>query len=302
MHIKQFLLLVSSTIILSSQVAIAEKVEHAQAVTSAIASKPYLPPTEDTIPENEFGDMVRFGKEVFTHSGKYAGNYVGNGLSCSNCHLDAGRLANSAPLWAAWVKYPAYRGKNKMVNTMEQRLQGCFVYSMNGSAPPADSKELKGLLSYAYWLAQGAPTGVDLPGRGYPKLDKPDKQPDFARGKQVYADNCALCHGDNGEGTRQNGAYVFPPVWGEDSFNWGAGMHRINTAASFIRANMPLGKGGSLSNQQAWDVAYFVNSHQRPQDPRYKGDLKATKQAYHQHQCRYGEKEGEHILGKASTN
>jgi thiosulfate dehydrogenase len=301
MCIKQFLLLVCSSIILSSQVAIAEKVEHAHAVTRAIASKPYLPPTEDTIPANEFGDMVRFGKDVFSNTGKYAGSYVGNGLSCSNCHLDAGRLANSAPLWAAWVKYPAYRGKNKMVNTMEERIQGCFVYSMNGSAPPADSKELKALLSYAYWLAQGAPTGVDLPGRGYPKLDNPDKQPDFARGKQVYADNCALCHGDNGEGTRQNGAYVFPPVWGEDSFNWGAGMHRINTSASFIRANMPLGKGGSLSNQQAWDVAYFVNSHERPQDPRYKGDLKATKQAYHQHQCRYGEKEGEHILGKANT-
>ncbi len=298
MYIKPFFLFVGGIVLISGQAALAEKVEHAHAITSAITSKPFLPPDEDSIPDNKFGDMVRFGKNVFTHTGKYAGQYAGNGLNCTNCHLDAGRLANSAPLWAAWVKYPAYRGKNKMVNTMAQRFQGCFVYSMNGSAPPADSKVMKGLLSYSFWLAQGAPTGVDLPGRGYPKLDKPEKKPDFARGKQVFANNCAVCHGDNGGGTRQNGRYVFPPVWGKNSFNWGAGMHRINTAAAFIRANMPLGKGGSLSNQQAWDVAYFVNSHERPQDPRFKGDLKATKADYHQHQCRYGEKLGGHVLGK----
>lgn len=289
MNKKSCLLFFSAGIILSGQPAMAENAEYAQAVTQAIASKPYLPPTADTIPENEFGDMVHFGKNIFTDTGKYAGQYVGNGLSCTNCHLDAGRLANSAPLWAAWVKYPAYRSKNKMVNTMEERLQGCFVYSMNGSAPPADSKELKAVMSYAYWLAQGAPTGVDLPGGGYPKLAKPEKQPDFARGKQVFVNNCVICHGVEGDGTKQNGNYVFPPVWGADTFNWGAGMHTIDNAASFIRANMPLGKGGSLSNQQAWDVAYYINSHERPQDPRFKGDLKATKEAFHQHVCRYGE-------------
>ena len=276
----------------------AENVEYAQAVTRAIVSKPFLPPTEDTIPEDEFGDMVRLGKNIFTDTGKYAGKYVGNGLSCANCHLDAGRLANSAPLWAAWVKYPASRGKNQMVNTMEERIQGCFVYSMNGSAPPADSDELKAVMSYAYWLAQGAPTGVDLPGRGYPKLDKPETQPDFARGQQVFVDNCVICHGDKGDGTKQNGNFVFPPLWGKDSFNWGAGMHRINTATAFIRANMPLGKGGSLTVQQAWDVAYYINSHERPQDPRYKNDIRTTKEAYHQHKCSYGETVSKHILGE----
>ncbi len=296
MNMKQ--ILICTSIIMYGQAALAQKAEHAQAVTEAIKIKPYLPPTEDTIPDNEFGAMVRFGRDIFIDTQAHAGKYVGNGLNCVNCHLDAGRLANSAPLWAAWVKYPAYRGKNKMVNIMQERFQGCFKYSMNGKAPATDSKELKALTSYAFWLAQGAPTGVDLPGRGYPGLAKPEKKPDFKRGKQVFAENCVLCHGDKGEGTRQNAGYVFPPLWGKDSFNWGAGMHRINTAAAFIRANMPLGKGGSLSNQQAWDVAYYVNSHERPQDPRFKGDVAATKAAYHQHQCRYGDKSGNHLLGK----
>jgi len=278
--------------------AAADDVERAHSLTRPIDVAPYQPPARDTIPDNDFGDMVRFGEKVFTETGKNAGEYVGNGLKCVNCHLDSGRLANSAPLWAAWVKYPAYRSKNRMVNTMEERIQGCFTYSMNGKAPPADSKVLKGLMSYSYWLAGGAPTGIDLPGRGYPNLTEPGRQPDYEQGKQVFEANCALCHGEDGQGTQRNGEYVFPPLWGKDSFNWGAGMHRINTAAAFIRANMPLGKGGSLSNQHAWDVAYYINSHERPQDPRFEDSVKATKAAWHQHKCRYGDRVNGHILGR----
>jgi thiosulfate dehydrogenase len=270
---------------------------HATAVTEPISVAPYQPPTEDRIPDDEFGRTVRLGKRIFTDTGRYAGQYVGNELTCANCHLDAGRLANSAPMWAAWVKYPAYRGKNKMVNTMGQRIQGCFRYSMNGRPPPLDSDELKAIMSYSFWLASGAPTNVDLPGRGYPELAKPARQPDFQRGQKVLEQNCALCHGSDGQGTKANGKVVFPPLWGKNSFNWGAGMHRINTAAHFIRANMPLGQGGTLSVQDAWDVAYFMNSHERPQDPRFDGDIKATDNRFHQHQCRYGDKVGGHIMG-----
>lgn len=270
--------------------AMAAEVPQAKAVTEPIAVKDYLPPDESQIPDNEFGKMVKLGKQIFTHTGKHAEKYVGNQLNCVNCHLDAGRLANSAPLWAAWVSYPAYRGKNKMVNTMEERFQGCFKYSMNGTPPPADSTELKALMSYSYWLAKGAPTGVNLPGRGYPKLEKPATKPDLARGKKVYTEHCALCHGNDGNGLQADGETAFPPLWGKNSFNWGAGMHRINTAAAFIRANMPLGKGGSLSVQQAWDVALYINSHDRPQDPRFDGNVKETKKKFHNHQCQYGEK------------
>lgn len=289
--------LLSCFFLFLNQASVAQDTEQAHAITDPIKVKAFQPADEKTIPDNEFGKMVRFGKNVFIQTGQYAGKYVGNDMQCVNCHLNAGRLADSAPLWAAWVKYPAYRGKNSMVNTMEERIQGCFTYSMNGTPPPADSKELKALMSYAYWMATGAPTGVDLPGRGYPKLAKPQKTPDYQRGKQLYVNNCALCHGENGGGTKQNSNTVFPPLWGKSSFNWGAGMHRINTAAAFIRANMPLGKGGTLTVQQAWDVAYFINSHERPQDPRFNGDVKVTRDTYHQHQCRYGKKTGKHLLG-----
>lgn len=228
----------------------------------------FSPPPADEIPQNEFGDVVRLGRDIFVHTQQKAARFVGNGLNCVNCHLDEGRKADSGPLWAAYVKYPAYRDKNKKVNSYEDRLAGCFTFSMNGKPPPYDSIEMIALVTYSYWLAQGAPTGAELRGRGYPKLSEPPAAADARRGAQVFGAQCAICHGVQGEGTRSGDRFVFPPLWGKESFNAGAGMNRVETAAAFIKANMPLGKGGTLTLQEAWDVAKFMNSHDRPSDPR----------------------------------
>jgi thiosulfate dehydrogenase len=241
----------------------------------------FLPPAEADIPKNAFGDMVRRGQQLFVDTQQLRGRYVGNGLNCVNCHLEQGRRPGSAPLWGAWPAYPAYRAKTGSVSTFEERIQGCFTYSMNGKAPPAGGPELTALATYAYWLAKGAPTGVDLPGRLYPKIAEPQGGYDIARGERVYVAKCAICHGADGAGQKVGDRYALPPLWGKDSFNWGAGMHRVNTAAGFIKANMPLGQGGSLSDQEAWDVAAFVDSHERPQDPRFSGDIQATRAKYH---------------------
>jgi thiosulfate dehydrogenase len=228
----------------------------------------FTPPRDDDIPDNAFGAMVRQGRDIFVDTQTHAAAYVGNGLRCANCHLGAGRKPGAGPLWAAYVKYPAYRDKNKRVNSFEDRIAGCFTFSMNGRSPPYDSPEMVALVSYSYWLAQGAPVGADLPGRGYAAVAAPPQPPEAARGTTVYADHCAACHGAKGEGSKANGRYVFPPLWGMSSYNAGAGMARVATAAAFIKANMPLGMENSLTDQQAWDVAQFVNSHARPADPR----------------------------------
>lgn len=241
----------------------------------------FKPPSDSAIPNDEFGKQIALGRQVFVDPGRYAKAYVGNQLSCENCHLDAGRLAHSAPLWGAYPMYPAYRSKNHHVNTFAERLQGCFMYSMNGKAPPLGSPVLVALESYAYWMSQGAPIGTSLPGRGYPKISKPALPPDYARGEAVYHRDCALCHGDHGQGQQVATKTVFPPLWGPQSFNWGAGMERINNAAGFIKANMPLGRGNTLTDQDAWDVAYFMDAHERPQDPRFKGSIPQTRKAYH---------------------
>jgi thiosulfate dehydrogenase len=276
----------------------AQPVHHAaDSVPSAGAG--FTPPAESTIPDTPFGRMVREGLAVFTDTQHHAAGYVGNGLNCSNCHLDAGRLANAAPLWAAWGMYPAYRDKDGQVTTYAERVQGCFRYSMNGTPPPAESRVMVALEAYSYWMSKGAPVGKALPGRGYPKKGfKSPQPPDYARGEKVYASDCALCHGDDGQGRKVAGDYVFPPLWGGDSFNWGAGMHRLDDAAAFIKANMPLGRGGMLTDQQAWDVAMFMDAHERPQDPRFTGDVAQTRKQFHDTPMSlYGKVINGHLLG-----
>jgi thiosulfate dehydrogenase len=97
------------------------------------------------------------------------------------------------------------------------------------------------------------------------------------------------------------GAMRIPALWGDDSFNWGAGMQQVNNAAGFIKANMPLGQGYSLSDQEAWDVALFIDSHERPQDPRFKGSVAETRRLYHNDaNSMYGQMVEGHVLGKNS--
>ena len=272
-----------------------------------VADKPiehtFVPPSEASIPAGPLGDVIRQGRAIFTDTPANAAAYVGNGLSCSNCHLDAGRKANSAPLWGAWGMYPQYRKKNGHVNTFGERLQGCFKFSMNGKAPALDSAEMVALQTYAWWMSEGAPTGVKLEGAGYPKHDfKPPLPPDYARGETVFKKSCALCHGDDGQGQQVAGRNVFPPLWGPQSFNWGAGMHQLDNAAAFIKANMPFSRGDTLSDQDAWDVAMYMDAHERPQDPRFKVNASETRKKYHDTPMSlYGTTVNGHLLGASAT-
>ncbi|MGH8428618.1 MAG: c-type cytochrome [Gammaproteobacteria bacterium] len=242
----------------------------------------FTPPPEDAMPNSGgLAQAIVLGEEIFDDTPTYAGEYTANALSCRNCHLERGRLASSSPMWAVPPAYPLYRAKNGKVNTLAMRLQGCFRYSQNGKAPPADGSVMIALESYLDWLATGLPIGSNPSARGYPKIAAPERTPDRKRGAAVYVAHCSLCHGDMGQGRHVADALVFPPLWGPQSFNWGAGMHELGKAAAFIHANMPLGLGGTLSVQQAWDVAAWMDSQPRPQDPRYTESVEKTRKLYH---------------------
>jgi len=268
----------------------------------------FAPPRLEDMPDGPWGESVRRGHQIFVNTQTNAADFVGNGMNCVNCHIDAGREEHAAPMWAAATQYPAWRSKNAIINTMEDRIHGCFTYSMNaqaspnGEAPPRGHDIYKDLESYFFWLAEGAPLAVDQPGRGYPVPPEPEDGFDVARGQTVFEANCAVCHGADGQGRQDlNGRWIFPALWGDNSYNWGAGMHRIDTAAGFIWANMPYGKRFHLTPQEAWDVSAYMNSHERPPDPRQIRDgmsVEETRERFHARRPNYyGEVVNGDLLG-----
>lgn len=222
-------------------------------------------PADSTIPAGPLGDAVRLGRNIFNDPQRYTKAYAGNGLTCSNCHIDGGTQPWGGPLIGVWGVFPAYSARSATVQTLGDRLNDCFERSMNGRALPLDSAEMKGLLAYSWWLSTGVPTGQSVVGRGFERAVPPKAPPDPVRGKELYAGKCAACHGVDGAGTPgAGGAYVFPPLWGPASFNVGAGMARLETAASFVQTKMPLGAGGSLSVRDAFDIAAYFTRQPRP--------------------------------------
>lgn len=247
----------------------------------------HTPPSLDTIPEGPEGDLIRFGRDIFINTQKLRGTYVGNDMSCTNCHLDAGAKATAAPIWATPVDFPQYRSKNLHVNTVYERLAGCFTYSMDGTPPAPNSKVMVALESYMKWLGTGIPSDAIVEPRGYIYLPVPEDKPDYTRGATVYAERCATCHGTDGLGRKEGDHVIFPPLWGPKSFNWGAGMHDLEKAAGFIKHNMPLGNA-DLSDAEAWDVALYIDSQQRPQDPRWLGSVEGTRRFFQRGSNTYG--------------
>jgi thiosulfate dehydrogenase len=77
---------------------------------------------------------------------------------------------------------------------------------------------------------------------------------------------------------------------GEHHGRAGAGL--LEVAAAYIKANMPLGNYLELTDQQAWDAAAFINSHERPQDPRFAGYLAETTEQFHGSEFDYHQTRG----------
>ncbi|MBB4001298.1 c-type cytochrome [Aurantimonas endophytica] len=235
------------------------------AVVAVLAGRSWLHPDNGSMADGDA--LVSHGRDIFRQTKRYAAAYVGNDLSCSNCHIDAGRHAGAAPISAAYPHFPAYSARDKRDITFGERLQECFEFSLNGVAPPADGDVVTALTAYARRLSENAVREAVVLTRGFPELDAAPLPPSPARGAVVYANRCSICHGADGGGQGAEGTVVFPPLWGEKSYNAGAGMARTGTAAAFVAANMPLGQGGTLPPQDAWDVGAFINSQTRPPAP-----------------------------------
>jgi thiosulfate dehydrogenase len=228
-------------------------------------------------------EKIRLGYELFVNTPKYLGPksdqaYSGNTLSCNNCHLLAGTKPYAAPLIGIVNRFPQYRGREDKVGTIEERINGCFERSMNGRMLSEDSEEMEAYVAYLTWLSRYAPRDGKIEGQGFLSIKIPDRPVDLEKGAAIFHTICAECHGVNGQGVKELDAFVYtyPPLWGEDSFNNGAGMNRVITAAQFIKGNMPYGVtyvNPRLTDEEAYDVAGYINQRSRPTKQNLEADF-----------------------------
>ena len=203
------------------------------------------------------GAAIRRGRALLADTPDSLPAHVGSDLRCFSCHLLEGTKAGALPLVGVYSRFPQYRSRNALINFFEDRINDCFERSLNGTALPSAGREMREIVAYFAFISRGiAPPGT-VPGGGLDSVI--GTTPDTARGAAIYTETCARCHGPSGLGTG-----IAPPLWGSRSFNIGAGMARLWTAAAFIRHNMPNDRAVTLTDQQATDVASYVVSRPRP--------------------------------------
>jgi thiosulfate dehydrogenase len=218
--------------------------------------------------------LIKYGEKLIENTSFYLGPYgtvahVSNGMNCQNCHLGAGTKPFGNNYSAVAANYPRFRERSGAVESIYKRVNDCMERSLNGQALDTTCHEMQAIKAYIEWLGKDVPKGTKPKGSGLTELVYLDQEADPEKGKTVYTAKCVSCHGDEGEGklNTDNITYQYPPLWGEHSYTMAAGLFRLSRLAGYVKSNMPFGVNydhAQLSDEEAWDVAAFVNSQPRP--------------------------------------
>lgn len=232
----------------------------------------YTLPADTEISKEPDADLIWYGKRLLSETRRLLPDNTGSHMNCNSCHIAGGKIDAGAPYINSYNSYPKLMPRSGKVLDLAGRINGCFQRSMNGKVIDVESREMKAMIAYMKWLGQGVPKGQRVKIRNSGKIDQ-SLVPNVERGKKLYASECASCHGHDGAGIAdERGNIIFPPLWGDGSFNIGAGMARLYKAASFIKYIMPMGvqkhgiwgHGGVLSDQDAVDIAQYFTHQPRP--------------------------------------
>ena len=266
-----FVALAITVYILSEQAA---KPNKPLAKPVADLNKEWQAPDTNHIPETEEGELIRYGKNLIANTSYYLGPkgrvaQISNGMNCQNCHINAGLKPYGNCFSAVASTYPAFRPRSGIVESIEFRVNDCMQRSMNGKTIDSTGKEMRAMVAYLKWVGKGVTKGYKPKGANTEELPFLDRAADTARGRLVYEARCQVCHGKTGEGTlnADSSGYVYPPLWGQHSYNTGAGLYRLTRFAGYVKNSMPFGathQNPQLTNEEAWDIAAFANSQPRP--------------------------------------
>lgn len=233
-------------------------------------------PDSTTIALEPNANDIQYGRDLISRTFEFLGPNgkvanISNGMNCQNCHLNAGTKPFGNNYSAVASTYPKFRPRSGTVETIEKRVNDCIERSLNGKALRNDSREMKAIVSYIKWVGKTVPKDTVPKGSGLLQLTYLDHPADPEKGKRFYGLKCVVCHGKNGEGilNPSGNGWIFPPLWGKNSYNMGAGLYRLSRFAGYIKANMPLGatiNEPQLTDEEAWDLAAYINSMPRPKN------------------------------------
>lgn len=247
---------------------------HAPVNTPPVRKTVWQAPDSTLIPFTPEGDLIHYGRDLISHTARYLGpkgkvKAISNGMNCQNCHLKAGTKPFGNNYAAVTSTYPKFRARSGTIETLEKRINDCIERSLNGIKLEDSSLEMRAIIAYFRWLGKDVKKGEVPEGSGITSLPLLNRAADPEKGRAVYAKHCLVCHGNEGQGFKHPDSleWTYPPLAGKDSYNTGAGLLRLSRFAGYVKSNMPHGttyENPVLSDEEAWDVAAYVNSLPRP--------------------------------------
>ncbi|MDB5144401.1 MAG: c-type cytochrome [Mucilaginibacter sp.] len=243
------------------------------AVTKASGKRQWIVPDTNELANTDEAKLIKYGRALIVNTSYYLGPkgviaHNSNGMNCQNCHLDAGTKSFGNNFSKTSTGYPRFKERSGTVETIVKKVEDCFERSLNGKTIDSNGREMKAFVAYLTWIGKNVKKGTAPVGSGIEELPFLARAGDTVKGRMVYAAKCQVCHGKNGQGVLNpiGTAYVFPPLWGKHSYNIGASIYRTSKFAGYIKRNMPFksDKNNQLTDEQAWDVAAFVNSQPHP--------------------------------------
>ena len=234
---------------------------------------PQDPTADPSLTDPKLADQIKWGYRIFVDTPHEAPQLTGGRVSCANCHLNAGQRERALPLVGITGMFPEFNNRAARLISLQDRVVDCFMRSENATGhgtdelPSTGSKEVLAVTAYLTWLGRGYPAGTNPAWRNKNAIaaDKliPIAKLDPAAGETIYAERCTSCHGADGQGV-QIGDKKAGPLWGDASWNDGAGASRVYTLAGIVRYTMPYLSPGSLTDEEAQQVARYITSKPRP--------------------------------------
>lgn len=237
-------------------------------------TKFWKPADINSISDESLKKEVEYGRELIAHTSKYLGpngsvKQITNGMNCNNCHLDAGTKPWGNNFGSVYSMYPKMRARSGKVEDLYKRISDCMERSLNGKTLDRDEKEMKAMIAYINYIGKNVPKDEEANASGINNIEFLNRAANPTRGKSLYDKKCSSCHQTNGQGVlaADKTEYTYPPLWGKNSYNQGAGLYRLSRFAGYIKYNMPQGATYAkpqLSDEDAWDIAAYVETQPRP--------------------------------------